>query len=377
MERVDILIIGAGVVGLAIAAELSNNNKFCNNDIILLERRDSFGQETSSRNSEVIHAGIFYPEDSLKAKLCVQGKELLYEFCKKWDVPYQCIGKLVVARDNEEIEALKSVMVQGENNAVTDLQYLSEADIKRYEPNINAKAAILSPSTGIIHTHRLMERLAFLAIQGGVMMGYRHEVLSVRPEKNAYLVTYQGPDRKEETISCNWIINSAGLGASQIASSMGIEAKESSYQVYLCKAEYFALPNAKSSMVKRLIYPVPTNTKKFKHGHLTKTLDGSLKLGPSSFYVDKIDYSVDENHAKDFYHQAKSYLPFLDPFDLTPDMAGIRPKLQAPGAPFRDFIINHEIGRGLRGVINLIGIESPGLTSCLSIARMIANLMDT
>lgn len=373
MEKVDVLIIGAGVVGLAIAAELSK--QFDNRSILLLERHSKFGQETSSRNSEVIHAGIYYPTGSLKAKLCVEGNPLLYQFCQEWKIPHQRIGKLIIARNENEVPALESILAQGQKNGVTDLELLANAQILKLEPNIRAVAAILSPSTGIIDSHKLMLRLEWMALEQGAIIAYNHELIGVDSIGNGYSVTYRNPSGQQESIHCQWLINCAGLNSDQIFSCLGINIDDIGYRIYPCKGEYFCVSNTKSALVSRLIYPPPLKELEGLGIHATKTLDGRLRFGPNAIYVDKLDYGVNEDHAQEFYNAVNTYLPFLNYSDLLPDMAGIRPKIQAPGDPFCDFIVCHEVERGFEGLINLIGIESPGLTSSLSLAKRVSSLM--
>ena len=368
------LIIGAGVVGLAVAAELSK--EFNDRSLVLLERHSKFGQETSSRNSEVIHAGIYYPTGSLKAKLCVEGNHLLYQFCQEWGIPHQQIGKLIIARNEKEIQALESILAQGQKNGVTDLVLLDKDQITKLEPNIRATAAILSPSTGIIDSHKLMLRLEWMAIEQGAIIAYNHELIGVDSKGNGYCVTYRNPAGQLESIHCNWLINCAGLNSDQIFSCLGINIDDIGYRIHPCKGEYFCVSNSKSALVSRLIYPPPLKELEGLGIHATKTLDGRLRFGPNAIYVDKLDYDVDEDHAQEFYNSVNTYLPFLKYSDLHPDMAGIRPKIQAPGDPFRDFIVCHEVERGFEGLINLIGIESPGLTSSLTLAKMVRSLID-
>ncbi|MCL6477409.1 MAG: NAD(P)/FAD-dependent oxidoreductase [Peptococcaceae bacterium] len=373
MDQVDILIIGAGVVGLAVAAELSG--RLGGRSVILVERHGKFGRETSSRNSEVIHAGIYYPAGSLKAKLCVEGNPRLYGFCREWDVPHRRLGKLIVARNDGEIPALESILAQGRENGVSDLEILDRDQIARLEPRVRAAAAVLSPSTGIIDSHRLMARLEWIALKQGAIIAYHHAVVGIEPGSHRHRVLYRDPGGRTESVLCRWLVNCAGLNADRVVSWLGIDVDREGYRIFPCKGEYFAVSNAKAGQVSHLIYPPPLKELKGLGIHATKTLDGRLRLGPSAFYVDSLDYDVDAEHAREFFNAAITYLPFLECSDLQPDMAGIRPKLQAPGAPFRDFIVRHEADRGLDGVINLAGIESPGLTSCLSLAGMVGDLV--
>ncbi|KUO71146.1 MAG: hypothetical protein APF81_21080 [Desulfosporosinus sp. BRH_c37] len=373
MEKVDVLIIGAGVVGLAVAAELSK--QFNEMSLVLLERHSNFGQETSSRNSEVIHSGIYYPTGSLKAKMCVEGNQRLYQFCREWEIPHKRIGKLIIARNEKEISSLESILDQGRMNGVKDLELLDKDQITKLEPNIKAVAAILSPSTGIIDSHKLMLRLEWLALEQGAIVAYNHEVMGIDSKENGYCVTYRNPAGQLESIHCRWLINCAGLNSDQIVSFLGVNIDEIGYRIYPCKGEYFCVSNAKSALVSRLIYPPPLKELKGLGIHATKTLDGRLRFGPNAFYIEKLDYDVNEDHAQEFYDAINTYMPFLKYTDLCPDMAGIRPKIQAPGDSFCDFIVCHEIERGFQGLINLIGIESPGLTSSLALAKIVRGLL--
>ena len=375
-EKVDIAIIGAGVIGLAVAAEISAQQP--GRSIIMLERNEKFGQETSSRNSEVIHAGIYYPTGSLKARLCLEGRELLDRFCEKWQIPYKRCGKLIVANTPEEEESLSDLLEQAAANGVEDLQLLEESQVKRLEPHIRATKAILSPSTGIINSHHLMDRLEQLALENGVMPAYCHLVKAIEPlpaKGSGYRVHFNNPDGTADTIDCHYLINCAGLQSDKIASLSGIDPVAAGYRLHYCKGEYFSLPPSKAGLVNRLIYPPPLQALTGLGIHATITLDGRLRLGPNTVYVDSAEYSVDPAHASEFYRSAKAYLPFIAEDDLEPEMAGIRPKLSGPGEPFRDFIVREESERGLPGLINLIGIESPGLTSALSIARLVESFI--
>jgi L-2-hydroxyglutarate oxidase LhgO len=373
MEYTDVVIIGAGVVGLAIAAELAGRNPDC--QTVVMERNEQFGQETSSRNSEVIHAGIYYPTDSLKARLCVEGKELLYSFCRDNHVPYNKIGKLIVAATEEELFSLDILMKKALANGVEDLSFLEPKEVLQLEPNISVKGALLSPSTGILDTHALMKRLEWKALQGGIMFAYCHEVINITARGDGYIIAFKNPDGSTDSMICSWLINCAGLNADSIAAMLGIDVIKEGYKIYPCKGEYFSVSSGKANMVNHLLYPPPQEELKGLGVHVTKSLDGRTRLGPNAIYVDNLDYPVDSGHVLDFYNSIKLFMPFIDITDLEPDMAGIRPKIQGPGQPFRDFIIRHETDRGLSGLINLVGIESPGLTCCLSIARMVAAMI--
>ncbi len=374
MDFADFLIVGAGVAGLAIAAELAE--RFPDSSVVVLERNHNFGQETSGRNSEVIHAGIYYPKNSLKACLCVEGNKLLYRFCSKWRVPHLKTGKLIVANTTPEIETLNTLINKATANGIDDLQLLGSAETAELEPFIQARAAILSPSTGIIDSHHLMRRLEWLATEKNCVMGYQHEVTNIIKKSGRYIVSYTGPEGEPGQIACSWLVNSAGLSADHIASLAGIDIEEAGYRLFFCKGEYFRVPASKAKLVSRLVYPAPYKDLRGLGIHVTKSLDNSMRLGPNAFYVEKPDYTVNSEHITEFFESVKDFLPLLKITDLQPDMAGVRPKLQSPGTPIQDFVICHEKDRGLRGLINLIGIESPGLTSCLSLAKMVADMVE-
>jgi L-2-hydroxyglutarate oxidase LhgO len=370
-EKLDVIIVGAGVVGLAIAAELSN--RYEDAMIALVEKHDTFGLETSSRNSEVIHAGIYYPTGSLKARLCVEGKELLYDFCRQYNIPHRQIGKLIVANNVQEKASLESLHQQAVANGVLDLEELGQAGVARLEPHITARWALHSPSTGIINSHSLMNRLEQIALQNGVLIAYCHSLEAIEPFNHGYRLQLNNPDYSTDEIETACLINCAGLYADQVAALTGIDIVQADYRQHPCKGEYFSLPLTKAALVDHLVYPPPLAELTGLGIHITKTLDGRMRVGPNTIYVDNPeDYTVNPENAAAFYQSAKPFLPFMAAEDLEPEMAGIRPKLSGPGEPFRDFIIREESDRGFPGLINLIGIESPGLTSCFSIARLVA-----
>ncbi|UCB43007.1 MAG: NAD(P)/FAD-dependent oxidoreductase [Dehalococcoidales bacterium] len=365
--EVDVAIIGAGVVGLAIAAELSRRQK----GTIVLEKNHTFGLETSSRNSEVIHAGIYYPEGSLKARLCVEANRLLYDFCQKYDIPHRRQGKIIVATDEDEVSKLEELYQQGLRNGVGDLRLLSHKEVKELEPNVEANAGMMSPSTGIIDGHSLMRVFHGLAREQGVNFIFNTEVIGIEKTEGKYRVEIQ--DREgTSSFTTNVLINSAGLSSDKIASLVGIDIDQAGYKLHYCKGEYFSLNSPHGAPVSRLVYPLPELGG--KGIHVTLNLDDQVRLGPNVRYVDELDYKVDETQKEAFYQSVKKFLPRLRLEDLEPDFAGIRPKLQGPEEDFRDFIITEETARGLPGLINLIGIESPGLTASPVIARYVARI---
>jgi len=364
VERADFVVVGAGVIGLAIAGKLAGSNK----DIIVVEKHPSFGRETSSRNSEVIHAGIYYSEDSLRAKLCVEGKRLLYEFCRKYNVPHRKLGKLIVATDEKESDILEELLQKGKNNGVDDLSLLTEKELKRTEPNVRAVSALYSPSTGIIDTHSLMKRLESSAQDKGVVFAYGCEVTNVEKKDDGYLVSIRDADGEDLSLSTETFINSAGLCSDKIAEMVGMDIDKLGYRLHYSKGEYFRVEDKKAKLLRRLVYPAPHE--RSLGIHTVSDLQGQLKLGPNAFDVDEINYDVDPSHADEFYESVKEFLPFIEKEDLSPDMAGIRSELLKVSGE-EDFIILDEEKNGFPHFINLIGIKSPGLTASLAIAKYV------
>ena len=370
MEKIEITVIGAGVVGLTTGLELSKAHK----DIFIIEKNSTFGQETSSRNSEVIHAGIYYPKDSLKAETCVEGRGLLYEFCAKNNIAHKKIGKLIVATQESELADLEALFKRGLENGVRDLKILSQAEIKALEPNIKAEAAIYSPSTGIIDSHSLMKELAVQFKAQGGQISYNTELIGMDRLKDGYELSVKDNSGEILKFFSRIVINSAGLNSDRVAAMIGLRSPD--YRLKYCKGDYFRVGNNKAKLINRLIYPVPRKKGAGLGMHATLDLGSGLRLGPDDEYVDEIDYKVDESKKKVFYEGAGKFLPFIKLEDITPDTSGIRPKLQGPNEDFRDFIIKDEIESGLPGLINLIGIESPGLTGCFSIARIVKKMAE-
>jgi L-2-hydroxyglutarate oxidase LhgO len=371
MEKCDILIVGAGIVGLAVAEYLASAHK--DYSIIVIEKHESFGRVTSSRNSEVIHAGIYYPTNSLKARLCLEGRRLLYEYLNRYNLPYRKTGKLIVAVDRTEEGRIEELFDNAKANGVDDVSLLNRKQIASLEPAVRAGAALFSPSTGIFDTHTFMKLLETNAAQAGVLFGYNCMVEAVNKSGLGYEITIKDADGELVQLASSIVINCAGLFAPLIARSAGIDCKKAGYVQHYLKGEYFTVPEIKRDFFKTLIYPPPGTASLGIHTVLD--LQGRLKLGPNAFYVDEINYDVDIDHKNDFVHAVKRYLPFMEQYRLTPDMAGIRPKLQAPHDDFKDFVIKEESAKDLPGLINLIGIESPGLTASLAIARYVMKLI--
>jgi L-2-hydroxyglutarate oxidase LhgO len=290
-------------------------------------------------------------------------------------VPHSRTCNIIAAADDDEAAALKELKGWAEVNGVHDLTWLDSGQLAHIEPEVRARCALFSPSTGVVDTHQLMSRLEALCTQNGASVVCRHEVTGIRPGSGTHTVDYRSPCGTGERLRCRWLINCAGLCADRIAACAGIDVRESGYRLFFCKGEYFSIPAGQARRIRHLIYPPPYRDLRGLGIHVTKCIDGTVKLGPNAFYVDDIDFTVNPGHAELFFESVCPYLPFLAREDLQPDMAGIRPKLQAPGEMIKDFVIRHEAGRGMEGIINLVGIESPGLTACLSIARMVADII--
>jgi len=366
IDSLNITVIGAGVVGLSIAEELSAKYK----RVLLIEKNDGFGQETSSRNSEVIHAGIYYPHGFLKASLCTEGNRLLYDLCRERNIPHKRIGKLIVAINDEECERLENIKKHAEGNGVSDLTLLGKKQTLTLEQEVSAKAAIYSPSTGIIDSHSLMRSFCINAEKNGAVVALRSKVTAIHTKDGIYELETNGGEYRFHT---RVIINSAGLYSDSIAAMAGINIERHGYRLLYCKGNYFSASPA--PRLNHLVYPVPPENTESLGIHATLDLGNRVKFGPDSQYIDEIEYSIDEGRRESFYQSIRNYLPGIKPEYLHPDMCGIRPKLQGPGEAYRDFIIRDERDIGYPGLINLIGIESPGLTSCVAIARYVNALV--
>ena len=369
LVEIDVAIIGAGVIGLATAGEIAQGKK----GVFVFEKNRTFGLETSSRNSEVIHAGIYYPEDSLKAKLCVEGKSLLYKLCDKHNIAYKKTGKIIVAADENEISWLEELYEQGRKNGVDDLVLLSRTELKKLEPNIEARAGLLSPSSGILDSYTLLKFLYSQAREKGARFVFDTEVIGIERAGAKYKVQIKDRDGISDFVA-HVVVNCAGLNSDKIAQLAGLDIAKAGYKLHYCKGEYFSLSSKYRNVVNRLIYPIPEQA---GHGiHVTVGLDGRVRLGPNARYVETIDYEVDGTQKEAFYNSVKRFLPHIELEDLAPESAGIRPKLQGPGEAFRDFVIAREEKASLPSLINLIGIESPGLTASPAIARYVGRMVD-
>jgi len=366
MEKAKIVVIGAGVVGLAVAAGLSEKNQ----DVYLLEKNKKFGQETSGHNSGVIHSGIHYKPKSLKAELCMKGGRMLYDICEKSGIPYKKLGKLTVAIEGEEIDELERLMRQGEANGVEGLKMLEREEIKRLEPKVEVEKALYSPSTGILEPDELMNHFYTEVQRHNGMFVPVTEVTSIKKIGDDYEIGGVSTDEKF-TIHAEAVINCAGLYSDKVASMAGLNVDQLGYRLHLCKGDYFRLGG--KPLVKMLVYPVPKGA-----GlgiHLTPDMSGGVRLGPNAYYVNEVSYEV-ESSEREFRADVERYLPSIAEREIRADSAGVRPKLEGPGEGFRDFVIRHEADKGLFGFINLVGIESPGLTASPAIAELVSRMYD-
>jgi L-2-hydroxyglutarate oxidase LhgO len=371
MSDTSLTVIGAGVVGLATAARLAERFP----DLILLERREHHGTETSSRNSEVIHAGMYYTPGSLKARLCVEGNRLLYEYCEKHDVPCRRLTKIIVAMVPEEVAHLERILATGRTNGV-DLEMITGERSRELEPNVPAVAALFSPNTGVISAHGLMDALLHETRTKGATFQPGAEVVGLEKGDHDYRISIRTPNGIESFTSGR-VINAAGLDCDTVAGLVGIDLDAAGYRIHYCKGSYFSVAASKSRVVSRLVYPVPTQVSLGVHALVD--IAGRLRFGPDAEFLNErsLDYRVDAEKRAAFARGVQRLVPSLTEEDLAPDLSGIRPKVQAPGEPARDFIIRDETDRGFPGLIDLIGIESPGLTSCLAIARHVEGLLDS
>jgi L-2-hydroxyglutarate oxidase LhgO len=369
MADTPLTVVGAGVVGLAVAARLAPRFP----ELVVLERRERHGTESSSRNSEVVHAGIYYPTGSLKARLCVRGKNLLYEACEGHGVPCRRTGKLVVAVSAEEEPELERLQALGGANGV-ELTRLSAEQSRRLEPRVRVAAALLSPSSGIVSADGLMDFLLQKARAGGALLQTRAELASLERRDHDYRLTVRTPDGTEELTS-ERVVNAAGLESDRVAGLAGIDLDEAGYRLHWWKGSYFSVTGAKARLLSHLVYPVPAHASLGVHSVVG--LDGRVRFGPDAEHLPehRLDYAVDESRRGVFGEAVRRLVPEIADEDLSPDLAGIRAKLQGPGEGFRDFVVTEESARDLPGFVNLVGIDSPGLTSCLALAEEVDRLL--
>ncbi|MBI2822866.1 MAG: NAD(P)/FAD-dependent oxidoreductase [Acidobacteria bacterium] len=356
------MVIGAGVVGLAVAAELGASG-LCD-ELWVLEREENFGRGASSRNSEVIHAGVYCPPGSLKARLCIEGRERTYALCRQHQIAHSALGKLIVAMESREIANLERIDSNARSNGVI-LQDLSPRQLRALEPSVRCRAALYSPQTGIVDSHGLMRLLYQQAVRSDVQFVFNTAVTGIGRQKERYVIETTGAGGERFSMEADLVVNAAGLYSDAIAALADV-----CYRLHWCKGCYFSIAPEKARRCSHLIYPAVAEDSAGLGVHLTVDLSGRVKLGPDVEYIDRVeDYSVPEERREAFC-AASRYLPFLQAGDLSPEMAGIRSKLQGPGEPVADFVIRQD----LPGFVNCVGIESPGLTAAPAIAAYVASL---
>jgi len=361
MERVEAVVIGTGVVGLAVARELA----MAGIEVIALEAADMIGTGTSSRNSEVIHAGIYYPKGSIKALTCVAGKQMLYEYCAEKGVPHRRCGKLIVATNEAQQKTLEEIKAKAVANGVGDLTWLTPDEVRRMEPEVACTAALLSPSTGIIDSHSLM-----LAFQGdaedrGAFLAFNAALESGRITEDGIELEIGGAEPM--ALKTRFLVNATGLEAPATARKLEGINLDLLPSAHYAKGNYYTLAGARP--FKHLVYPVP------EPGglgiHVTIDLGGQVKFGPDVEWIDEQNYDVDPRRSDKFYDAIRRYYPGLADGAIEPGYAGIRPKITAKGEPPADFVIQGPADHGISGLVNLLGIESPGLTASMAIAKRV------
>jgi len=365
-ETVDCVVIGAGVVGLAVARALS----LAGREVIVVEATEGIGTETSSRNSEVIHAGIYYPKGSLMAETCVAGRRLLYAYCAEHGVPHRNCGKLIVATNAQEAELLASIKGRAEANGVEGMRLLTAAEAGALEPYLQCTAALLSPATGIIDSHSYMLALQGDAEANGAMLAFFSPIERASAVGDGIELEIGGAEPMK--LRARLVVNSAGLHAPELARKIEGMPADKIPTAYYAKGNYFTL--AGRSPFSRLIYPVPV-----PGGlgvHITVDMGGQAKFGPDVEWIPGIDYTVDPHRADKFYAAVRKYWPGLKDGALQPGYAGIRPKIVPPGAPAQDFTIQGPAEHGVAGLIHLFGIESPGLTASLALAERVVRVAE-
>ncbi|GAB5458781.1 MAG: NAD(P)/FAD-dependent oxidoreductase [Henriciella sp.] len=363
----EVVVIGAGVVGLAIAAKLASSGR----DVIVLERELSIGTQTSSRNSEVIHAGIYYKPGSLKAELCLRGKQMLYDFCDTYKVDYSRCGKLIVAATPDEESKLSTLNQNAIASGVNDLEIWDRKKVMAHEPELEVISGLYSPSTGIVDSHAFMLALQGILENYGGVIAFGTNAAGMNIESNLLKIGVSGDDPYD--ISTRWVINAAGFDAQALARSVDQPTAEHVPDLHLAKGCYFSLSG--KSPFQRLIYPSPVDGGLGIHA--TLDLGGQCRFGPDVEWITSLDYTFPEDREPIFRKAVARYWPSISERELTPGYTGIRPKLSGPGAGFQDYLIQRYITASNSGLINLFGIESPGLTSSLAIAEYVRKQIET
>jgi L-2-hydroxyglutarate oxidase LhgO len=368
----DVVVVGAGVVGLAVAAAAARTGS----SVVVLERNEAIAREITSRNSEVVHAGIYYPEGSLKSSLCLAGRRALYQRCEAHGIAHSRTGKLIVATTNDELEVLAAIKQTARENGV-ELEDQTAVGLRQLEPDVRATGALLSPETGIVDAHGYALSFQAEAESYGASVVLKTEVVGLELQRGVWHVRAQtgAPKASVESqcVTARVVVNAAGLDTTRIALLAGFDVDGCGYRLHYCKGDYFSLAPTSGIALRRLVYPVPVEAGLGIHA--TLDLGGRIRFGPDTEYVEEPHYRVDASKAIEFAAAVSRYLPAVQPGDLLPDYAGVRPKLSGPGEGFADFVVAEESARGCPGFVNCIGIESPGLTAATAIADRVVALV--
>jgi len=365
-EAVDAVVIGAGVVGLACAYELSKKL----DSVVVLEREVGPGREISSRNSGVVHAGIYYPEDSLKTRLCIEGNRRLYAWCEAHEVPHKHTGKLIVATNAEDESRLRAIANHAKAVGAGELRLMTGAEAREQEPELRCELALHSPTSGVVDVHELIASLVYEIVESDGMVVYHTAVNEIRKTDEGWLVQTTDTTGSQMELLADRVVNAAGLSALDVAEKSGLPAAERPWRLYPCKGSYFALSSEAPKTHNSLIYPLPSGGG--LGVHITADIAGMRRAGPDAEFVDTIDYSVDESRIERFAEAVARYLPAIRVEHLSPDYSGVRPKLVGPEGGFADFVITAPASQP--GFVHLIGIESPGLTAALAIGSHVSEM---
>jgi L-2-hydroxyglutarate oxidase LhgO len=372
MDRVDVVVVGAGVVGLSVAASAAREDR----SLLLLERHGTFGRETSSRSSEVIHASIYYPPDSLKGRLCREGNRRMYELCRAHSVPHSNCGKLIVAWTAEQEAGLPSLLETALGNGAEAVRIVDGPEMRALEPRVGGRAALYCPTSGIVDSHALMRHFLAQAKDRGALPVFGAEVIGLDLGPEGWRVTVREPGGRESSVLARAVVNCAGLESGRVAALAGIDVDEAHYRIHYRKGMYVRVTRNLGALPRRLVYPFPPEDATVGI-HTVPDLSGGMRLGPLDVWTDRVEYSVDEGLVDRFYEACAPFLPGLRRPDLAPEGAGIQAKRYGPSEKSRDFVIREESDRGLPGLVNLVGIESPGLTSSPAIGPYVDGLLQT
>jgi len=366
-ERVDAVVIGAGVVGLACAHALCQRL----DSVVVIEREGGPGRAISSRNSGVIHAGIYYPNDSLKTRMCIEGNRRLYAWCETHEVPHKHTGKLIVATSAEDERRLRAIARHAQDVGAGELRLMTGSEAKAQEPELRCELALHSPTSGVVDVHEFIASLAREIKHADGAIVYHTGVEAIRKSQDGWTVQTTDTSGNQAELYTRRIVNAAGLSALDVAAESGLPEAQRPWRLYPCKGSYFALGAEAPPTRNSLIYPLPEGGG--LGVHLTADISGARRAGPDAEFIDRIDYSVDESRAEQFATAVARYLPGIRAEHLTPDYSGIRPKLVGPGGGFADFVIANPASQS--GVVHLIGIESPGLTASLAIGAHVSDVI--